>query len=62
MTDATTTTLPRRKRLNLNVLGPLLAMVALIIIGAMLNLSFLSPENLTNVAARSAFIGIIASA
>ena len=52
MTDATTTTLPRRKRLNLNVLGPLLAMVALIIIGAMLNLSFLSPENLTNVAAR----------
>lgn len=60
MTDATTTTPPRRMRLNLNVLGPLLAMVALIIIGATLNLSFLSAENLTNVAARSAFIGIIA--
>ncbi|MFO8126235.1 ABC transporter permease [Yoonia sp.] len=60
MTEVTTTPRHRRTRIDFHVLGPLLAMVALIVIGASLNLSFLSPENLTNVAARSAFIGIIA--
>ena len=50
---------PRRK-LNLHVLGPILALVALIVLGACLNSNFLSYGNVTNVLARSAFIGIIA--
>ena len=42
------------------VLGPLLALILLVMIGAMLNDNFLSSANITNVLARSAFIGIIA--
>ncbi len=62
MTDTTgeTTAGPRRPRLNLHVLGPVLALIALIILGASLNSNFLSYGNVTNVLARSAFIGIIA--
>jgi len=45
---------------NFHVLGPLLALVALIALGASLNSNFLSYGNVTNVLARSAFIGIIA--
>ncbi|MDT1062170.1 ABC transporter permease [Paracoccus sp. CPCC 101403] len=48
------------KRLNLHTLGPIVALVALIVLGAMLNSSFLAPANITNVLARSAFIGMIA--
>ncbi|KGM49915.1 ABC transporter permease [Pseudooceanicola atlanticus] len=44
----------------LHALGPVLALVALIILGASLNSNFLSYGNVTNVLARSAFIGIIA--
>jgi len=63
--SATETTLtkrqpPRRLSLNLRVLGPLLALILLVILGASLNGNFLSPSNITNVLARSSFIGIIA--
>ncbi|MFG6081089.1 ABC transporter permease [Paracoccus litorisediminis] len=47
-------------RLNLHTLGPIVALIALIILGAMLNPAFLAPANITNVLARSAFIGMIA--
>lgn len=50
----------RSSRLNFHVLGPLLALIALVIIGAAINSNFLSYGNVTNVLARSAFIGIIA--
>ena len=49
-----------RKGLDFHVLGPLIALVALVIIGMSLNPQFLSAGNVTNVLARSAFIGIIA--
>ncbi|UWQ19857.1 ABC transporter permease [Jannaschia sp. M317] len=49
-----------RLSLDLKVLGPILALVALIIVGALLNSNFLSAGNITNVLSRSAFIGIIA--
>ncbi|OWU83016.1 ABC transporter permease [Oceanicola sp. 22II-s10i] len=49
-----------RRRIPLHALGPVLALVALIILGASLNSNFLSYGNVTNVLARSAFIGIIA--
>ncbi|WP_265520055.1 ABC transporter permease [Nitratireductor luteus] len=62
MTEATLGAPGRAKlrRLNFHVLGPLLALIVLIILGAMLNPNFLSYGNVTNVLARSAFIGIIA--
>ncbi|UUP19657.1 ABC transporter permease [Nitratireductor thuwali] len=62
MTEATLGALDKAKlrRLNFHVLGPLLALIVLIILGAMLNPNFLSYGNVTNVLARSAFIGIIA--
>ncbi len=46
--------------LNLHVLGPIVALVVLIVAGALMNSNFLSYANVTNVLARSAFIGIIA--
>ncbi|GHA60857.1 ABC transporter permease [Amylibacter ulvae] len=61
MTDTTTTAPQAQKRkLNFHLLGPLFALIALIILGACLNSNFLSYGNVTNVLARSAFIGIIA--
>lgn len=50
----------RRRGINLHVLGPLLALLLLIALGAWLNPNFLGYGNVTNVLARSAFIGIIA--
>lgn len=47
-------------RFDVRVLGPLLGLVALFVIGALINPVFLSPTNLFNVLTRSAFIGIIA--
>ncbi|MFQ3252998.1 MAG: ribose transport system permease protein [Loktanella salsilacus] len=44
----------------MSVLGPILALVILIVIGAALNGNFLSAGNINNVLSRSAFIGIIA--
>ena len=58
---AETATRPRRlPAINLHVLGPIIALVALVIIGALINPNFLGAGNITNVLARSAFIGIIA--
>jgi ribose transport system permease protein len=45
---------------SMAVLGPLLALIALVVIGALMNSNFLGAANITNVLARSAFIGIIA--
>ena len=49
-----------RRRLTLSAAGPLVALVLLIILGSSLNENFLSQGNITNVLARSAFIGMIA--
>jgi ribose transport system permease protein len=52
---------PRRRfAINLPILGPLLALILLVALGASLNGSFLGAANITNVLARSSFIGIIA--
>ena len=59
-TEPTPAPAPRRRLPGLHVLGPLMALAALVILGAALNDNFLSAGNLTNVLARSAFIGIIA--
>ena len=48
------------ERFNLGAAGPLLALVFLLVLGALLNPTFVSIENFENVLARSAFIGIIA--
>jgi len=45
---------------SMSVLGPVIALLVLLVIGTMLNSNFLSAANITNVLARSAFIGIIA--
>ena len=50
----------RRPTVNLQVIGPLVALVVLVLIGMSLSGNFLSAANVTNVLARSAFIGIIA--
>ncbi|MBE9638691.1 ABC transporter permease [Salipiger mangrovisoli] len=62
MTMATTQNNTGRTRggLNLQVIGPIVALIALVLIGMALNSNFLSYANITNVLARSAFIGIIA--
>jgi len=49
-----------RARFKLNVLGPLLALMLLLILGALLNGNFLTLGNIMNVVARAASIGIIA--
>ena len=48
------------RNLSLSTLGPLAALILLIVLGASLNDNFLSAANITNVLARSAFIGMIA--
>ncbi len=50
----------RRKLPSMSVLGPVIALLVLVAIGAMMNPNFLGAGNITNVLARSAFIGIIA--
>jgi ribose transport system permease protein len=49
-----------RRGPDLRTWGPFIALVVLIVIGALVNPLFLSPANLANVLTRSAFIGIIA--
>jgi ribose transport system permease protein len=51
---------PRSFHLDLGSLGPLVALVALLVVGAVLNPTFVSLDNLENVLSRSAFIGVIA--
>ena len=46
--------------LDLKTAGPLIALALLILLGISLNENFLSYNNLTNVLARTSFIGIIA--
>ena len=60
MTAETTNTRARRSLPSMSVLGPIVALVVLVAIGAMMNSNFLGAANITNVLARSAFIGIIA--
>lgn len=47
-------------RIDLKTAGPLLALALLVLLGVTLNENFLTYNNLTNVLARSSFIGIIA--
>src|SRR5690606_26895460 len=59
--DSATSTAPRQGfRIDFHIWGPVVALLALIALGAFLNPNFLSYGNVTNVLARSAFIGIIA--
>ena len=60
MTATATGAGSRRRRIDLKVVGPILALVLLVILGMSMNPNFLSYGNVTNVLARSAFIGIIA--
>ena len=61
MTSETTNSKQSGRALpSMSVLGPILALVLLVVIGALLNPNFLGAANITNVLARSAFIGIIA--
>lgn len=61
MSDATTSPSSAGYKLpSMAVIGPVLALIVLVAIGAMMNSNFLSAANITNVLARSAFIGIIA--
>ncbi len=46
--------------MTLTTLGPVAALIVLVLLGAFLNSNFLSAGNITNVLARSAFIGMIA--
>ncbi|MFN3663392.1 ABC transporter permease [Yoonia sp.] len=55
----TTATLSSPK-IKMSVIGPIVALVVLIIMGALMNPNFLSAGNISNVLSRSAFIGIIA--
>ena len=47
-------------RISMSVIGPVLALVVLVGMGALMNPNFLGPDNISNVLSRSAFIGIIA--
>ncbi len=47
-------------KLDLKTVGPFLALIALFVLGILVNQAFLSPGNLTNILTRSSFIGIIA--
>ena len=62
MAATDTRTAPARSapKFDLMVWGPVLALIALIVAGTLMNSNFLSYANITNVLARSAFIGIIA--
>lgn len=61
MTTDTATPPPRSGfRIDFHIWGPVLALIVLVAFGAFLNPNFLSYGNVTNVLARSAFIGIIA--
>lgn len=58
----TTTATPAKRgfRLDLKTVGPLVALALLVLLGITLNENFLTYNNITNVLARSSFIGIIA--
>ncbi|AXS39824.1 ABC transporter permease [Breoghania sp. L-A4] len=52
--------LPRSFEFDFRTWGPLLALIALIIVGTLVNPAFLSYGNISNILTRSAFIGVIA--
>src|ERR671912_2805419 len=55
------TSAPERKfRIDMRALSPFIALIVLIIAGALINPDFLTTSNLLNVVTRSAFIAIIA--
>lgn len=60
--SSTTSPMTTRMGLNLDLktVGPFLALIALFILGILVNQAFLSTGNLTNILTRSSFIGIIA--
>lgn len=60
MADTTTTGTKTGFKLDVQALGPILALIVLIVIGTLLNPDFLAAQNITNVLSRSSFIGIIA--
>lgn len=64
MTGLEITALARPRRLDLRrhlgAIGPMAALLALLLIGLALNRTFLSPENVSNVLTRSAIVGIVA--
>jgi ribose transport system permease protein len=63
MTQSSLPEASRRRQaggIDLKLWGPFIALVALIVIGALVNPVFLSPGNIVNVLTRTAFIGIIA--
>ncbi|WP_099865494.1 ABC transporter permease [Pararhizobium haloflavum] len=63
MTDTSATQAKRPAsgfKIDFHVWGPIIALIVLVIAGALMNPNFLSYGNVTNVLARSAFIGIIA--
>jgi len=62
MTETVLRTTPEKRRLNLDMraLSPFIALIVLIIAGALINPDFLTASNLLNVVTRSAFIAIIA--
>lgn len=47
-------------RISMSVVGPVLALIVLVGMGALMNPNFLGADNISNVLSRSAFIGIIA--
>jgi ribose transport system permease protein len=49
-----------RPRLRLGALGPIIALVLLMILGTWLNGNFLTVNNIANIVARASFIGVIA--
>ena len=57
---AETTQHTRRSRVRFGTFGPLVALVLLMVLGAVLNDHFLTVANLANIVARASFIGIIA--
>ena len=46
--------------IEIKAIAPLIALIALMVLGAVINPAFLQADNLTNILTRSAFIGIIA--
>ncbi len=48
------------RKIQMSVIGPVLALILLVILGALMNPNFLGWNNISNVLSRSAFIGIIA--
>ncbi|WP_252729670.1 ABC transporter permease [Pacificibacter marinus] len=60
MATAVKNTHTKNMLLDLKIMGPILALIVLVLVGAAMNGNFLSAGNISNVLSRSAFIGIIA--